>query len=339
MNKSDPTRAAAATAVPAAMPGNRVAPSPIVLVGSFAPGEEIIWLEALRRAMPNEQILPIAAITAPEEVEVAIVANPDPPAIRRFPALQWVQSLWAGVEKLVAEPAFASLPVVRMVDPQLARTMAEAVLAWTLYLHRDMPAYLGQQRKHLWRQLPYVAPADRRVGLLGLGALGEAAARVLRQAGFAVQGWSRTPKRFDDIDGLATFSGEAGLREMVRQTDILVCLLPLTRQTRHLVNAALLQQLPKQARLINFGRGPLVHTADLIGALDAGHLEHAVLDVFDVEPLPADSPLCDHPGVTVLPHISADTDPATASLIVADNIGRWRQTGRVPPAVDRQRGY
>src|SRR5690606_3677210 len=186
-----------------------------------------------RRAMPRERILPIDEIVAPGEVEVAIVANPDPASIRRFPALQWVQSLWAGVEKLVAEPAFTALPVVRMVDPQLARTMAEAVLAWTLYLHRDMPAYLAQQRARLWRQLPYVAPADRRVGLLGLGALGEAAARVLRQAGFAVRGWSRTPKRFEDLQGLDTFSGEDGLREMVRQIDILVCLLPLTRQTRH----------------------------------------------------------------------------------------------------------
>jgi glyoxylate/hydroxypyruvate reductase A len=314
-------------------------PSPIVLVGSFSDGEEAIWLDALRRAMPRERILPIDAIDAPDDVEVAIVANPDPASIRRFPALQWVQSLWAGVEKLVAEPAFNALPVVRMVDLQLARTMAEAVLAWTLYLHRDMPAYLAQQRARLWRQLPYVAPADRRVGLLGLGALGETAARVLHQAGFAVRGWSRTPKRFDDLEGLITFSGDDGLREMVRQTDILVCLLPLTRQTRHLVDAALLRQLPRQACLINFGRGALVHTADLVAVLNEGHLKHAVLDVFDVEPLPPDSPLWDHPAVSVLPHISADTDPATASLIVADNIGRWRQTGRIPPAVDRQRGY
>jgi len=319
--------------------GTRQPRSPLVLTGAFAPGEEAIWLDALRRAMPEERILRLQEVAAPDEVEVAIVANPDPAVVRRFPALRWVQSLWAGVEKLVAEPAFASLPVVRMIDPQLARTMAEAVLAWTLYLHRDMPAYLAQQRARQWRQLPYVAPADRRVGLLGLGTLGEAAAHVLRQAGFSVQGWSRTLKRFDPQAGVATFSGSDGLDEMVSRTDILVCLLPLTRQTRHLVDGTLLRRLPAGASVVNFGRGPLMRTSDLLAALDAGRLAHAVLDVFDEEPLPQASPLWLHPRVTVLPHISADTDPATASLIVAGNVARWRHSGAIPPAVDRARGY
>ena len=343
MNQSrqahDPTVAKTSNPSRPGRPGQARGNSPIVLIGSFAPGEERAWLDALRRAMPQERVLPIEEIGEPAEVDVAIVANPDPAAVRRFPSLAWVQSLWAGVEKLVAEPAFASIPVVRMVDPQLARTMAEAVLAWTLYLHRDMPAYLAQQRSRLWRQLPYVAPADRRVGILGLGALGTAAARTLRQAGFAVQGWSRTPKRVDDLGGVATWSGQAGLHEMASHTDILVCLLPLTRQTRHLVGATLLQRLPAQACLVNFGRGPLVCTPDLLAALDAGHLKHAVLDVFDEEPLPIRSPLWEHPGVTVLPHISADTDPATASLIVARNVAEWRSKGQIPAAVDRQRGY
>jgi len=319
--------------------GTRRPRSPIVLTGAFAPGEEALWLDALRRAMPEERILRLEEVAAPDEVEIAIVANPDPAVVRRFPALRWIQSLWAGVEKLVAEPAFASLPVVRMVDPQLARTMAEAVLAWTLYLHRDMPAYLAQQRARQWRQLPYVAPADRRIGLLGLGTLGEAAAQVLRQAGFRVQGWSRTPKRLDPLLGVATFSGTDGLHEMVSRTDILVCLLPLTRQTRHLVDGPLLQRLPKHASVVNFGRGALIRTSDLLAALDAGRLAHAVLDVFDEEPLPEDSPLWLHPRVTVLPHISADTDPATASLIVARNVAQWRHSGAIPAAVDRVRGY
>jgi glyoxylate/hydroxypyruvate reductase A len=217
--------------------------------------------------------------------------------------------------------------------------MAEAVLAWTLYLHRDMPAYLAQQRARQWRQLPYLRPADRRLGLLGLGTLGTAAARVLRAAGFAVKGWSRTPKHSDDLEGIATCSGSDGLHEVVRSSDILVCLLPLTPQTRHLVDAALLRLLPERASLINFGRGALVRTPDLIAALDEDRLAHAVLDVFDEEPLPPDSPLWLHPCVTVLPHISADTDPRTASQIVANNIGLWRQTGRIPLPVDRARGY
>jgi glyoxylate/hydroxypyruvate reductase A len=313
--------------------------SPIVLLGSFAPGEEQLWLDALRRAMPAERILRADQIDDDREVKLAIVANPDPSVVRRFEALEWVQSLWAGVEKLVAEPAFSRLPMVRMVDPQLARTMAEAVLAWTLYLHRDMPAYLAQQRATEWRQLPYTAPSARRIGILGLGELGAAAARTLHHAGFVVQGWSRKPKRSDRLDGVTTFSGVEGLQVMTRQSDILVCLLPLTPQTRHLVDANLLQALPRDACLINFGRGALVATQDLLAALDQGRLKHAVLDVFEQEPLPPESPLWLHPRVTVLPHISADTDPASASLIVARNVESWRQTGQIPPAVDKVRGY
>ena len=310
--------------------------APIALIGRFAPGEEQLWLEALRRALPAERVFTIDSIANPAEVELAIVANADPAALRRLDGLIWVQSLWVGVEKLLAEPALEHLPIVRMVDTQLARTMAEAVLAWSLYLHREMPAYLAQQRQRQWRQLPYVAPAERRIGLLGLGVLGQAAATTLVDAGFTVRGWSRTPKR---MEGVETCSGRDGLAAMARQTDILVCLLPLTGQTRHLVDATLLELLPPRACVINFGRGPLVHTEDLLAALDSKRLAHAVLDVFDEEPLPAESPLWDHPAITVLPHISADTDPQTASLIVARNVRHWRETGRVPQPVEKQRGY
>nr|MBA3479348.1 glyoxylate/hydroxypyruvate reductase A [Lautropia sp.] len=251
---------------------------PIAFIGSLSADEEQAWLDALRRAMPQERLLPAAAIADNHEVELAIVANPDPAVVRRFDRLKWMQSLWAGVERLVAEPAFDGLPLVRMVDPELARTMAEAVLAWTLYLHRDMPAYLAQQRATQWLQLPYVPPSRRRVGLLGLGVLGVAAARRLGDAGFPVLGWSRTPKRLGDLGSVTTFSGSEGLMAMVSRTDILVCLLPLTDQTRHLVDEALLQAMPAHACLINFGRGPVVNLPDLVAALSARGLKHAVLD-------------------------------------------------------------
>ena len=321
------------------MPPAEMQRSPIVLIGSFSPDDEQSWLEALRSAMPGERVLPVAQVVDPEEVELAIVANPEPTVVQRFSSLKWVQSLWAGVERLVDEPAFSHLPVVRMVDPELARTMAEAVLAWTLYLHRDMPAYLAQQRANQWRQLPYVPPSRRRVGLLGLGTLGQAAARTLTAAGFKVQGWRRSGAGMPALEDLETFSGRNGLDAIVRRTDILACLLPLTNETRHLVDSDLLDRLPRGACLINFGRGGLVNLPDLIAALDAGQLRHAVLDVFEREPLPQDSPLWQHPHVTVLPHISAETDPRTASLIVARNVQQWRDTGRVPQAVDKLRGY
>lgn len=310
--------------------------APIALIGCVDPADQAQWLAALRQALPGERVEPAGEIVRPEQVEVAIVANPDPAEVRRFSGLRWLQSLWAGVERLVAEPAFAALPIVRMVDPGLTRAMTEAVLAWTLYLHREMPAYRVQQAAAQWRQIPYRRPGQRRIGLLGAGALGADAARKLAAAGFPVTAWSRTPKT---LDGIATRHGRDGLNTVLATSDILIVLLPLTGETRGLIDAAVLALLPADAGIINFARGPIVVAADLLAALDGGRLRHAVLDVFDQEPLPPTSPLWRHPAVTVLPHIAADSDPDTAAAIAAANIRQWRTTGRIPPAVDRARGY
>jgi glyoxylate/hydroxypyruvate reductase A len=210
------------------------------------------------------------------------------------------------------------------------------MLAWTLYLHRDMPAYLAQQRARKWLQRRYVRPSARRVGVLGLGEIGREAARMIASVGFPVSGWSATPKR---LEGITCLHGRDGLAALARSSDILVCLLPLTPQTRHIVDAEVLGVMPSGAALINAGRGPLVDTGALLAALDGGGLSHAVLDVFDEEPLPADSVLWSHPGVTVMPHVAAVTDPDTASLVVAKNVRGWRRSGRIPDAVDRARGY
>lgn len=251
------------------------------------------------------------------KVDIAIVANPDPSDIARLPGLKWIHSVWAGVELLVGELGESCLPIVRLVDPQLSRTMAEAVLAWTYYLFRDMLSYARFQRQHVWRQLAYRRPQDVTIGLLGLGALGAAAAALLNDAGFNVIGWSRAAKA---VDGVKTFHGEGDLNILLGRSEILVCLLPLTGETKGLLDARRLAMLPKGASLINFARGPIVVGDDLMTALDTGALKHAVLDVFDVEPLPADAPYWDHPAITVLPHISAPTDRETAAAIVAGNI-------------------
>ncbi|MFT7772066.1 2-hydroxyacid dehydrogenase [Roseateles sp.] len=297
------------------------------------------WLAALQRAMPDETVLPLSALDAAmrRDCRVAIVANPRPQDLRTLPALAWVHSVWAGVERLVSDLADTNLAIMRLVDPRLAQTMAEAVLAWTLYLHRDMPRYARQQRERLWRPIEPVRACDRRVGLLGLGALGEAAAMQLRNAGFTVHGWSRTPKT---LPGVRCHSGTDGLDELLAETDILVCLLPLTGETLGLLDEARLARLRPEASLINFARGPIVDDAALRSALDGGALRHAVLDVFSTEPLPSDSWHWTHPGVTVLPHISAPTDRESASALVATQIARYRRTGEIPAGVvDRRRGY
>lgn len=310
----------------------------IALVTRLSPEAEREWLERLAAAMPGEEIVPFGALAAGERagVEIAIIANPDPADLAQLPGLVWVQSLWAGVERLVAELGDFRPPVVRLVDPELARTMGEAALAWVYYLFRDMPAYAAQQRAGEWRQHPYRRPERVTVGLLGLGELGAAAAARLRHAGFNVAGWSRSPK---DLPGVTCRSGEDGLTQTLAASDILLCLLPLTGETRNLLDARRLALLPRGAKLINFARGPIVDTDALVAALDRGDLGHAVLDVFEVEPLPPGSPLWKHPAVTVLPHVSAATDLETATAIVARNVAAYRADGTLPAAVDMRRGY
>lgn len=310
---------------------------PIALVGCKSPDQEAEYLSILAAAMPEERLIPFRAMGDADRAaaRVAVVANPDPAEVAALPNLVWVQSLWAGVEKLVG--AFdRPLPIVRLVDREMARTMAEAVLAWTYYLQRDMPTYARQQRERTWQPHPYRKPSETTVGLLGLGALGLAAAERLVGAGFSVVGWSRTPK---DADGLDVAHGLDALPQMLGRCDILVCLIPLTPETRGLINAARLAALRPGASLINFARGPIVVTADLIAALDRGHLGHAVLDVFDAEPLPAESPLWSHPAVTVLPHVSGPTDMDSAAATVAANLRAYRRSGQPPAGIDPARGY
>lgn len=310
----------------------------IPFVSQSEPAAVATWLEALRRAMPEEHIVAFSELDEAQRraCTLAIVANPDPAELKLLPQLRWVHSVWAGVERLVADLGGTEMKITRLVDPALTDAMREAVLAWTLYLHRDMPLYAQRQRAHEWKYEEYVQPEARTVGILGLGALGEASAQTLLQARFRVCGWSRNPR---EIAGVETFSGDEGLAAMLAKTDILVCLLPLTEQTRGLLNDQRFAQLPARAQLINFGRGPIIDDAALQRALDSGHLRHAVLDVFAVEPLPADQWEWAHPNVTVLPHCSAPTNRATASAIVAGNIRHFRSTGEIPANVDVGRGY
>lgn len=314
----------------------------IPFIADIDPEEERIWLHTLTAALqslpvnielqPSQQIADADART----LTYAIVANPTPAELRRFPALVWVQSLWAGVEKMMKMPELAQLAVVRMTDPELARVMAEAVLTWTLYLQRDLPAYLRQQRERRWQQHLYRAPQRCRVGVLGTGKLGQAALHRLRDNGYPLASWSRSAS---DIDGVQHFSGLAQLPDLLGQCDILINLLPLTTDTAGLLDAGRLAQCKPGAALINFGRAGTMDYPALVQALDAGQLSHAVLDVFDEEPLPAASPLWEHRAITLLPHISGPTDFTSASHIVRDNLAHYLRDGQLPPTVDFGRGY
>lgn len=296
-------------------------------------------LTALRNHLTEVEVVEHARIPIGRlgEATVAIVDGPSTDQLESLPNLALVQSTWAGVEAII--PAVPEgVAIARMVDRQLAATMAEAVLAWTLYLHRDMPRYSRQQRDAEWIEHPVVRVSDRRVGIVGLGALGTAAARTLVRHGFDVAGWSRSPKA---IEGVRCFDGDAGFAAILGRSDIVVNLLPHTDATANLLGTEAFSAMPSGGSVINFGRGQTVDDDALLDALDRGHVDHAVLDVFDVEPLPSDHRYWSHESVTVLPHISAPTSVDTAAVIAADNVRRFLTTGELPTdaLVDRTRGY
>jgi glyoxylate/hydroxypyruvate reductase len=298
--------------------------APLLLVTSLEPDDEVAWRDALAQAMPDETL----ALPA--------VANPPPGALADLPNLAWVHSLWAGVDRLLLDATLPDVPVVRLVDPALSRAMAEAVATAVLHLHRDLPLYANQQRQGLWRRHD-VRPTDRRtVTLLGLGEMGRASAALLRAIGFTVQGWSRSGAA---LDGVWAFAGADGLARALAETDILVNLLPLTADTRGILDRNLFACLPRGAGLVNFGRGAHVVEDGLIAALDAGAIGHAILDVFEVEPLPPGHRLWSHPGITILPHVAAPTSRSSAAAIVAAAVRAYRETGRIPTGVDRMQGY
>jgi glyoxylate/hydroxypyruvate reductase len=312
--------------------------SAIAFVSRATETERNSWLKALALAMPAERIIDFSALDASQRsnCEIAIVANPDPDNIKQLPGLKWVHSVWAGVERMLQELDDPAFEIVRLVDPQLTTTMAEAALAWTFYLHRDMPRYAQQQQQCLWQPHPLIETSKRRIGVLGLGELGRAAATRLRDNGFTVSGWSRTPHQ---LSGISCYSAEKGLKVLLSSSDILLCLLPLTAQTRGLLNADTLSLLPAGASLINFARGPVIDEKALLKALNSGALAHAVLDVFNIEPLPSEHAFWTHTRVTVLPHISAPTSPQTASRIVAQHIQDYRAGKGLAQTVDPKKGY
>lgn len=310
----------------------------IAYLSSASAADRERWCRHLALAMPEETIIPFDAMSdaARRACDLAIVADPDPELLKMLPALRWVQSLYAGVEKIVKQIPDAPFRLIRLEDPEMARKMAEAVVAWTLYLHRDMPAYADQQRHKIWREQDHTRAGGRHIGIIGMGHLGAAAAAALRALHFTVSGWSRSAKA---IKGIATYSGEDGLAAMLAEVEIVVLLIPVTDATRGLINTARLASMQDGVQIINFARGAIIRTDDLLAALESGKVRHAVLDVFDQEPLPETSPLWSHPSVTVLPHISGPTNRETASAIVARNIRRYRKTGAMPKGVDMARGY
>ena len=289
-----------------------------------------VWLPRLRQALPHDRFY-----TNPEpSTDVALIATPPKGTFEPLKRLKLVQSLWMGVERLLADPAFPKgVPLARLVDPGMVAAMSETVLAHVLDWHRHHYYYRIEQDERRWNRLKQYLASDRTIGLLGLGELGSDAARKLAALGFNVVGWSRRPKQLAGVTCLTD------LDAVLERSDVVVCLLPLTAHTRGILNFKTLRKIKLGGAVINVARGGHLVAEDLIGVLDSGHLAHAYLDVFEHEPLPHDHPLWKHPGITVTPHAAALTEPRTAIPRIVENVERLRRGEPPLNLVDFDAGY
>jgi glyoxylate/hydroxypyruvate reductase len=296
-----------------------------------------VWEGPLRRALAEAGLeVDLVTEAVPETVDAIIYApgGDTPPDFTDFTACGLVQSLWAGVERIVTN-ATLTQPLCRMVDPGLTQGMVEYVVGHVLRMHLDIDAVLAAQNGHWHPVVPPLA-CERPVAMLGLGALGSACGQALARLGFPVLGWSRRPR---EVEGLECHAGPDGLARVLARARVVVTLLPATVETENLLNSRTLALLPMGAVIVNPGRGSLIDDDALLEALASGRVGRATLDVFRTEPLPPGHPYWDHPRVTVTPHIAAETRPESAARMVAENLRRLAAQEPLLHRVDRAAGY
>jgi len=306
-----------------------------VLYRSDAP-RAAAWAKYFRESAPDLEfrIWPDAGDL--REVEYLIAWQAPADFVASLPRLKVMFSSGAGIDHVDLSTVPAHIPIVRMVEPGIINGMVEYVSLCVLALHRDFFDYMEAKAARSWMPLEVPAASARTIGVMGMGVLGTAVLERLRTYGFTLRGWNRSMRR---LNGVQTFAGADQLRTFLEGCDVLVCLLPLTPATRGVLNRDVFAALPQGAAVVNAGRGAHLVDADLLAALDSGHLSRAIVDVTEPEPLPKDHRFWAHPRILVTPHVASMTQPETAAPVLLDNIRRCQRGEPLVDVIDRSRGY
>ena len=310
-----------------------------MIVAVYVPRADTLdwWVKLLGELLPGWSVASFDNTDDPERVEFAVVWRPRHGDLARFPNLKAIVSIGAGIDHVLEDRDLPrGVPIIRTVGQDLTQRMQEYVALHVLRHHRDMPRQLQAQVERDWHSIVVPVAPNRVVGVMGLGNLGAASARLLSQIGFSTRGWTKTAK---EVEGVEVFSGQDGLNRFLDGCEILVNLLPLTDLTTGILNRSLFGRLPPGACVINCARGPHLVDEDLLAALDSGQIKQATLDVFHEEPLPPEHSFWAHPAITVTPHIASRIDAETGGRLIAENLKIFAETGTCPDVADAVRGY
>ncbi|TVZ27227.1 glyoxylate/hydroxypyruvate reductase A [Gillisia sp. Hel_I_86] len=293
-----------------------------------------VWVNAIREQQPNVKLYVYPEAHDPKEITYAVTWRHPKRVFNKYPNLKVIASIGAGVDHIICDPEIPkSALVTRVIDEQLTKDMSTFVLALVLDKIRNISLHHSEKK---WGPKPYQTVEEENIGIMGLGVLGKSAALNLSKNGFKVSGWSKTKKH---IDGVSTYHGERDLNDFLKNTSILICLLPLTLETECILNKELFEKLPKGAYLINVARGEHLVEHDLLEMLDKNHLSGASLDVFRIEPLPQEHPFWKHPNIQITPHIASITDPKNAVNQLLDNYNRMLANKPLNNIVELKKGY
>jgi glyoxylate/hydroxypyruvate reductase A len=295
------------------------------------------WRDALLALNPDLDIRIWPDIGNPADIEFLLVWKHPIGVLGQFKQAKAIQSLGAGVDHIFVDPNISTgIPIARIIDSYMASDIVQYVTAYALQHIKLVKRWAEKQQQQKWNKEPPFNLSEKMIGIMGMGFLGSKAAHVLSELDLNVSGWSQSEK---NIPGIKHFTGDAEFSDFLSQSDMLICMLPLTDKTENILNSKTLSQLPKDAYLINVGRGSHLVEEDLLTALDSNHLSGACLDVFRQEPLPVEHPFWSHPKIQVTPHIASVTNPYTAAPQVYENYSRMLSGQALLRQIDAKKGY